>query len=165
MTIQPEVFPKPRLRPISVLILILIGIPLVFFMGYAVGGTRTGLVLDELEHQTIELSTARQQLSRTGLQRDLSRLEGKLGLAMYEANRNNFANAAADATQFFDGLRAALTNPALTGVANRAELESILGTRDTVTSGLARADAGVKQQLADLYVRFGGQSSGAALGR
>ncbi len=155
MTIQPvRRISTAFQRPVTIIILILVGIPLFFFLGFIPGALQARHAREELSRKAAEVEVIREQLTRTQLQHKLARLHGTLGLVMYEANRNNFANAAADATQFFDGLRAALSNKRLPEIANRAELESILAERDAISSDVARADAGVKAKLSDLYVRF-----------
>ncbi|MDQ6801540.1 MAG: hypothetical protein M3041_11945 [Acidobacteriota bacterium] len=153
MTIQSEGSFK-SLRPLSRLILIFLGIPLVFAIGFAFATIRAQSERQELASRAAEAAAARRQLARTQLQHNLARLQGTLGLVMYEANRNNFANATSYAAQFFDGLRAALSNRDLPTVADGAQLESILAMRDEISSALARADPAVKQKLADLYVQF-----------
>lgn len=125
-----------------------------FFLGFIPGTLRARHANEELSRKAAEVEVIREQLARTQLQHKLARLHGTLGLVMYEANRNNFANAAADATRFFDGLRTALSNQRLAEVADRAKLESILAERDAISSDVARADAAVKAKLSDLYVRF-----------
>lgn len=141
-------------RPFNLIVLVFVGIPLLFFLGFIVGTVRARHTQEELSRKTVEFEVTQELLIRTQLQHELVRLHGRLGLAMYEANRNNFADAAINATQFFDGLRAALSNRRLPEVANRAELESILAVRDEISSDLALADAGVKQKLSEQYVRF-----------
>jgi len=101
-----------------------------------------------------EAASARVGVAQLESQRDLARLEGKLGLVMYEANRNNFADASTRATDFFNGLTAALQKPAAAAVSKEAELRSILARRDDIGADLARADQAVKQKLADMYVQY-----------
>jgi hypothetical protein len=73
----------------------------------------------------------------------------------YEASRNNFANAAALSSEFFDGLKESLVNPVLAGDASRkAKLAAVAARRDEVTAALARADPAVKDTLAGMYVEL-----------
>ncbi|HZN11015.1 MAG TPA: hypothetical protein VFC61_05020 [Blastocatellia bacterium] len=74
---------------------------------------------------------------------------GQLGMVSYEANRNNFANAAQVSTGFFEDLR---------GLAGRtedakltAQLQALLARRDEVTTNLAQADPAVKEKVAQMY--------------
>lgn len=98
---------------------------------------------------------AGEQSSRLELQLGLARLQGKLGMVCYEANRGNFANAATLSTDFFDATRTALLNPLVAGDAKRkAELEAMAARRDELTADLARLDPAVKDKLADMYVEL-----------
>lgn len=88
------------------------------------------------------------------LQRNLklSDLQGHLGMASYEANRNNYASAAQQSTEFFNGLREMSDN---TGDATlKQSLEKVLARRDEITTNLAQADPAVKEKLAQTYADF-----------
>jgi hypothetical protein len=90
----------------------------------------------------------------TRLQRSLrlSDLQGHLGMASYEANRNNYASAAQQSTEFFNGLREMIDN---TGDATlKQSLEKVLARRDEITTNLAQADPAVKEKLAQAYADF-----------
>lgn len=72
-----------------------------------------------------------------------------LGMAGYEANRNNFASAAESATRFFDRLQRVAG--ATSDVDARQKLKELETRRDEITANLAAADPAVKQKLADMY--------------
>lgn len=100
--------------------------------------------------------------SRLELELGLARLQGQLGMISYEANRNNFANAAAHSTNFFNALKKVLPDPLLSQEAKRkSDLEAILARRDEITADLARADPAVKDELADMYVQLSGAVAAA----
>ena len=90
----------------------------------------------------------------TRLQRNLklTDLQGHLGMASYEANRNNYASAAQQSTEFFNGLRETSDNTADTVL--KQSLEKILARRDEITTNLAQADPAVKEKLAQAYADF-----------
>jgi len=82
----------------------------------------------------------------------LSDLQGHLGMASYEANRNNYASAAQQSTEFFNGLREMLNN--IDDATLRQNLEKVLARRDEITTNLAQADPAVKEKLAQAYADF-----------
>ena len=94
------------------------------------------------------------QERNTRLQRDLklSDLQRHLGMASYEANRNNFANAAQQSTEFFNGLRDIINN--IDDATLKQNLEKVLARRDEITTNLAQADPAVKEKLAQSYADF-----------
>lgn len=79
-------------------------------------------------------------------------LRGQLGMASYEANRNNYANAAEFSTNFFNGLRSAIDSAEDDEV--KKKLQTMIGLRDEVTTNLAQADPVVKEKLARMYADF-----------
>lgn len=106
----------------------------------------------------LELRKAREETARLQLELGLARLQVKLGLIGYEIERSNFANASALSTEFFDGLRGRLRDPALAGdasaAARKAALEEVAARRDELTTDLARADPGARDKVAKMYERF-----------
>ncbi len=145
-----EAPPTRRMGPIGYLIAVVV----IFLAGFTPAFLSVRRVRHELNQTSAQLASLSDELSRARLQGDLARLEGKLGLVVYEANRNNFANASMLAAQFFDGLRSALKRKSIAAVAKRSELEAILARSNEISGDLARADQAVKQKLADIYFRF-----------
>ena len=82
----------------------------------------------------------------------MAELRGQLGMASYEANRNNYANAAQFSTNFFDGLRNAIDSAEDDTVKKR--LQAMMALRDEITTNLAQADPVVKEKLARMYADF-----------
>lgn len=82
----------------------------------------------------------------------LADLRGHLGMASYEVNRNNYANAAQQTTEFFNGVRDAIS--ATNDVTLRQNLEKFLTRRDEIITNLAQADPAVKEKLAQAYADF-----------
>jgi hypothetical protein len=82
----------------------------------------------------------------------LADLRGHLGMASYEANRNNYANAAQQSTEFFNGLRETISST--NDASLKQNLEKFLARRDEITTNLAQADPAVKEKLAQAYADF-----------
>ncbi|MEK6323763.1 MAG: hypothetical protein AABN33_19140 [Acidobacteriota bacterium] len=82
----------------------------------------------------------------------LADLRGQLGMASYEANRNNYASAAQHSTEFFNGLRETINNAS--DATLRQYLEKFLARRDEITTNLSQADPAVKEKLAQAYADF-----------
>lgn len=82
----------------------------------------------------------------------LAELRGHLGMASYEANRNNYANAAQQSTEFFNGLRETISST--NDAALKQNLEKFSARRDEITTNLAQADPAVKEKLAQAYADF-----------
>ncbi len=98
---------------------------------------------------SISARAARAEQDRLSHQLAMASLQVQLGMMSYEVNRDNYGHAALLATPFFDGLRAAIADPANQAVAQ--PLQAVLGRRDEITSDLAKADAGVRTKIADLF--------------
>jgi hypothetical protein len=79
-------------------------------------------------------------------------LHGKIGMASYEANRNNYASAAQFSTEFFNGLQETINTA--NDVSLRQKLAALLARRDELTTNLAQADPVVKEKLAGMYADF-----------
>ncbi|HSF23242.1 MAG TPA: hypothetical protein VLE20_03370 [Blastocatellia bacterium] len=82
----------------------------------------------------------------------LADLHNLLGMTSYEANRNNYANAAQMSTDFFNGLKELTESTRDDGL--KQKLQSISTRRDEITTNLAQADPGVKEKLAQMYADF-----------
>lgn len=100
------------------------------------------------------MSARNAQESNIRLQNELrlGNLEGHLGMASYEANQNNYANAAQHSTRFFSGLRAAIDDTSDETL--KRDLERILARTDEITANIAEADPAVKEKLAQAYADF-----------
>ncbi|MFY9608416.1 MAG: hypothetical protein WAU45_07365 [Blastocatellia bacterium] len=94
------------------------------------------------------------QEQNTRLERRLKMvdLHNRLGMTSYEANRNNYANAAQMSTDFFNGLKEMIDTTGDEGL--KKELQPISARRDEITTNLAQADPGVKEKLAQMYADF-----------
>ncbi len=98
---------------------------------------------------SLSARAARAEQDRLTHQLALATLQVQLGMMSYEVNRDNYGLAAQLATPFFDGVRSAIADPPDQSMTQ--PLQAVLGRRDEITSDLAKADAGVKTKLADLY--------------
>lgn len=92
---------------------------------------------------------AEEEKARLERRLKLTDLRGRIGMASYEANRNNYANAAAFSSEFFNLL--AETVNASTDDALKQRLQPLLARRDEITTNLAQADPSVKDKLAQMY--------------
>jgi hypothetical protein len=79
-------------------------------------------------------------------------LHNRLGMTSYEANRNNYANAAQMSTDFFNGLKE--TMDITDDEPLKQKLQPMSKRRDEITTNLAQADPGVKEKLAQMYAEF-----------
>lgn len=79
----------------------------------------------------------------------LADLHSLLGMTSYEANRNNYANAAQMSTDFFNRLTEMLDTA--TDKSLKQKLQPISARRDEITTNLAQTDPGVKEKLAQMY--------------
>lgn len=98
---------------------------------------------------TLTARDARAEQHRLTQQLAVASIQVQLGMMSYEVNRDNYGLAAELATPFFDGVRGAIANPADQEVTK--SLQAVLARRDEITSDLAKADAGVKHKIAELY--------------
>jgi hypothetical protein len=73
-------------------------------------------------------------------------------MSSYEANRNNFANAAQFSSEFFNGLRNLVDATRDEGL--KQKLHAILSRRDEITSNLGEANPVVKEKLAQMFADF-----------
>jgi len=98
---------------------------------------------------TLAARDARAEQDRLARTLALASIEVQLGMVSYEANRDNFGLAGQLATPFFDAAREALARSA--GSVETHALQVVLERRDEITTGLAKADAGVKLKIAGMY--------------
>lgn len=82
----------------------------------------------------------------------LGNLRDKVGMASYEVNRNNYANAARFSGEFFDGLLSLISDTR--DETFKQKLQQISARRDEITTNLAQADPVVKEKLAEMYAAF-----------
>jgi hypothetical protein len=100
------------------------------------------------------LNSQRAQVQRSDLQYKLRLAElcSQLGMSSYEANRNNFANAAQFSSEFFNGLRTAVD--ATKDETLKQKLQAVLSRRDEITANLGEPNPVVKEKLAQMYADF-----------
>ena len=123
---------------------------LVFFLaGFLIGFVPSQTALEQLRAENDQL-----QRSNSTLQSSLriAELRGAAGLMQHRVDQNNFGEAGEIATGFFNGVRQALH--ASNDAALRKNLQEMLLQRDKITTGLARADPAVKEEIEQLYGRF-----------
>ena len=97
------------------------------------------------------LNSQRAQVHRYDLEYKLrlAELRCQLGMSSYEANRNNFANAARFSGEFFNGLGDVVD--ASKDETLKQKLQAVLSRRDEITTHLAEANPVVKEKLAQMY--------------
>ena len=100
------------------------------------------------------MNSQRAQVQRSDLEYKLrlAELRSQLGMSSYEANRNNFANAAQFSSEFFDGLRNIVD--ATRDETLKQKLQAVLSRRDEITTNLAEANPVVKEKLSQMYADF-----------
>jgi uncharacterized membrane protein YccC len=118
--------------------LAVLGLALAFLIGFIPSWSR--------------LRALEQQLERTELELQMSRLQGRLGAAHAEAQRSNYERARQLMTQVFAGLQANL--PQITDPEQRQAAELILGQRDEIITQLSRAEPESTHRLMLLYTRM-----------
>ncbi len=97
------------------------------------------------------------QLEQTELDLRLANLHRQLGMASFEAQQNNFANAATHARLFFDGCRSVVNDHKFEGQPRtQLALRAYASTSDVVLGQLANADPAVKERLASLFQTMNG---------
>jgi hypothetical protein len=122
---------------------------IVLLLAFAFG---LGYVPKELERRDLA-----DTLRQTQLDLRLATLHRQLGVASEEAQRNNFANAAAAARVFFDGCRTLVNDyPLEDQPRTRLALQAYASSSDTILGQLANADPTVKERLASLYLTMNG---------
>ena len=128
---------------------------LLFLAGYLPQSRQRAALREDQERQLKATTQLESELARTRVQRDLGRAQGKLGMVLFEVNRNNFASASQRSTEFFDALREATGAQAFTFAVPRNEpFRAMLARRDEISADLARSDPAVRQKLTDMYLQF-----------
>jgi hypothetical protein len=82
----------------------------------------------------------------------LAELTGQLGMASYEVNRNNYANATQYTTKFFNGLQKVSDDTVDKTL--KQKLQTFVARRNEITSNLAEVNVIVKEKLAQMYADF-----------
>ena len=96
-------------------------------------------------------------LQQTELDLRLATLHRQLGMAAFEAQRNNFANSAANARVFFDGCRGAVNDYKFEDQPRtRLALQTYAANSDLILGQIANADPAVKERLASLFLTMDG---------
>ena len=96
-------------------------------------------------------------LENTQLDLQLANAHRRLGVASHEAQRNNYANAAAAAREFFSGCGALAQSPAFDKQPRtRIALTAFADSRDEIMAKLAMGDAQAKERLASMYLTMDG---------
>ena len=97
------------------------------------------------------------KMEQTELDLRLANLHRQLGVASFEAQRNNFAESATAARAFFDGCRSVVNQYKLEDQPRtRLALQSYASYSDTILGQLANADPAVKERLASLFLTMNG---------
>jgi type II secretory pathway pseudopilin PulG len=99
-----------------------------------------------------KLAAASTQLSMAQATIQLYQLQGQLLTLIQETGSNNYGDAAARSTKFFDDVRAESTRTTEPDV--KSALESVLNQRDAVTTALAKGDPKTHDQLLQLLATF-----------
>jgi hypothetical protein len=96
-------------------------------------------------------------LATTRLDLRLSELHRIAGVASHEAQRNNYANAAAAASEFFHGCRVlAQSEPFTNRPRTKLAITAYAASEREIAPMLATADPQAKERLANLYLTMDG---------
>lgn len=128
---------------------------ILFLLGFILQALKARGLQEETRLQATRIGQLETDLARIGTQRDLALAHSKLGLVLYEVNRNNFANALARSTEFFDALREVTSAPSFSSAVPRGEpFLAMLNRRDEISADLARGDQAARQKLTEMYLQF-----------
>lgn len=142
---KPMPAPAPVKRRMSFRTLVWIVLLLAFAFGLGYGPK-------ELERRKLA-----SKLEQTELDLRLANLHRQLGVASYEAQRNNFSSAATAARLFFDGCRSVVNDHKFEEQPRtRLALQSYASNSDIILGQLANADPAVKERLASLFLTMNG---------
>ena len=98
-----------------------------------------------------------ESLAQTRLDLRLADLHRTLGVASHEAQRNNFANAAVAAREFFQGCRVlSQTEPFADRPRTKLAVAAYSGSEQEIAPMLATADPQVKERLLTMYLTMDG---------
>jgi hypothetical protein len=126
---------------ISSIVSLLIGL----LVGFIPCHLKNSSLMEQNRKIQSELSTTRGQLT-------LSRLAVRSAAVYSEAEKDNFSVASGSASSFFTDLREYINQSA--GDPLKQQLEEIMGARDPIIAGLAKADPAVLPQLRQLFLRM-----------
>jgi len=105
----------------------------------------------------LEVRRLDESLATTRLDLRLADLHRTLGVASHEAQRNNYANAAVAASEFFHGCRELAQTEPFTGRPHtRNAITAYAGAEKEIAPMLATADPQAKERLASLYLTMDG---------
>ena len=101
--------------------------------------------------QYLKVNRLDAELRQARLENTSADLRDLVGLAYFQANQKNYGIAAGTTGRFFNRVREVANH---TSDANaKKTYEDLLGSRDKITAGLAKGDAGVMADLQDLFVK------------
>ena len=133
--------PPPAKRRRTIIWLVLIA--LAFGLGYGPKAWQSRQLAAKLEQTELDLR--------------LANLHRQLGIASFEAQRNNFSNAASVARVFFDGCRSVVNDYKFEDQPRtRLALQAYASQSDVILGQLANADPTVKERLASLFLTMDG---------
>lgn len=100
----------------------------------------------------VDARSVKEQNARLEQRAKLADLRAHMGMVSYEANRNNYANAAQFSTEFFNGLKEVIDTSKDAQL--KQKLEALMARRDEITTNLAQADPAVKEKVSQMYADF-----------
>jgi hypothetical protein len=101
--------------------------------------------------QYVKARRLEKELSEAKQENSLGQLRDLAGLAYLQASQKDYGLAAGTSSRFFDSTQAA-ANQAPDSSA-RKSLEDLLSFRDKITTGLAKGDPGVLNDLQTLFLK------------
>ena len=107
--------------------------------------------------KALEARHLRATLEKTTLDLRLANLHRQLGVASQEAQRSNYANAAAAARTFFDGCRQLSHEPVfMDQPRTREAIAAYAGYGEDIVPRLTNGDPTVREKLGGLYLAMQG---------
>ena len=111
------------------------------------------IVADRLEEELAETrASAAATEERLRSESELTRLHSQLGLLMLEVDAQNYGNARARSTRFFDAVQDVL--PRVRDPSVKSALEAVASNRDDLTAELTAADRDASVRLERLYIEI-----------
>ena len=101
--------------------------------------------------QYVKVRGLEKELSEAKQENSLAQLRDLAGLAYLQASQKDYGLAAGTSSRFFDSTQAAANQTADSSA--KKSLEELLSFRDKITTGLAKGDPGVLNDLQALFLK------------
>jgi len=130
-------------------------------VGFLLGFIPEYIAKSHVEHSVIALAsqgeTTQKSLHHTERQLHLNEFALQAAVVSADANSSNYADASASASALFTGMRDYVDHASDDQL--KQPIEDVLLMRDTIISGLAKADPGVRPALNEIFLKLNELSS------